>query len=401
MGTATLGFAGGRPIAFRIDPDNIAWNFEVLTNVTETIGGRVIQVIGSYLDDLTVQGSFGQDHSTPHGESWRQAEAFLTLIQAIMDQQAADANQQAMMHPPCTFSYPPKNWRFQCYVKDFSDADSPGSSIVLTPGRFNQRWQLRLFIVQDSSTRLVQAGESGGVISQQAQAAVEAYMARISDGVGWHFTQYTGVAGQADQAKDEAAALKLYPQLKTTAYYAPPVAVGGIGAAAGGGAATVPVNIQGLANPIGQGAVGSRIDMGVDFTGTFDLYALGPGTITCTQNGGWPGGTFICIKLDNPAGRYIYYAENIQPLVQVGQKVTAGQKIGHAPGGSPWTEIGWAAPPGTGSTMAAQAGQASLGQSQGDPGKYSTGYGVSMNNLLKSLGAPSGSFNGPQQGTAG
>lgn len=213
MGKATLGFPGGPAIAFRVDPDHIEWNFEVLTNVVETIGGRVIQIIGSQLDDLTLTGSFGQDHSTPRGESWRQAEAFLLLIRQIMDHQAQDANLQAMMHPPAVFTYPPKNWRFNVYVKDFSDADNPGTSVVLTPGKFNQRWRLSLFIVQDASTALVTAGESHGVVSKQAEAAIAAYMARISDGIGWKFTQYTGLKNGADLAKDQAAAAKLYPNL--------------------------------------------------------------------------------------------------------------------------------------------------------------------------------------------
>ena len=46
-------------------------------------------------------------------------------------------------------------------------------------------------------------------------------------------------------------------------------------------------------NPIGKGAKPSRIDMGVDYTGSFPLYALGSGTITNVYNSGWPGGKFI------------------------------------------------------------------------------------------------------------
>ncbi len=211
MGKATLGFPGGPAIAFRVDPDSIEWNFEILTNVIETIGGRVIQVIGSYLDDLTITGSFGQDHSTPDGVSWQQAEAFLLLIQAIMEKQSSDANTQQMMHPPAVFTYPPKNYRFNVYVKSFDDADNPGTSIVMTPGKFNQRWRLVLFIVQDASTALVTAGDSNGVVNKQAEAAIASYMSRISDGIGWVFSQYTGLAGGADLAKDMQLAVKLYP----------------------------------------------------------------------------------------------------------------------------------------------------------------------------------------------
>jgi hypothetical protein len=165
-----------------------------ITNVIETIGGRVIQIIGSYLEDMVVTGSFGQDHSTAQGESWRQAEAFLQVVTAIMERQSADSTSQAEMSPPPVFSYPPRNWRFSCYVKDFSDADSPGSSIQMTPGKFNQRWRLTLFMVQEASTALVQAGESNGVINQQAAQAVAAYMARISDGIGWRYSKYVSVS---------------------------------------------------------------------------------------------------------------------------------------------------------------------------------------------------------------
>lgn len=194
-----------------------------------------------------------------------------------------------------------------------------------------------------------------------------------------------------------------YPQLKprlapAAATVAGPLQVSGIG---GGGnnpnqSSSQSASVKGLKNPIGPGLVPGRIDMGVDYTGTGPLYAIGDGTITNIYNSGWPGGTFIGLKLDN--GKYVYYAENINPQVRVNQKVKAGDLVGYARGGYPYVEVGWAAPPGTGETMAAKTGQNRLGSSQGDPGKYPTGYGVGFANLLKSLGAkvqaPSGSVQG-------
>src|SRR5260370_19744182 len=198
MGTATLGCAGGPAIAFRIDPEQIGWNWQILTNRVDTIGGQVIQVIGAWLDDVTVEGSFGQDHSTPDGESWRQAEAFLKLITALMEFQSRDSAQQSLTHVPAVFTYPLKGWRFQVYVKDFSDADG-GGSVVLTPGKFNNRYRLTLFIVQDASESLVQAGTHHGVFSKNAEQAIAAYFARIADGVGWHVSQYTDPIGRVNQ----------------------------------------------------------------------------------------------------------------------------------------------------------------------------------------------------------
>jgi len=192
VGTATLGYPGGPNIAFRIDPEMITWNWQVLTNVTETIGGRVIQVLGARLEDLTVQGSMGQNHADPaSGESWQMVEAFVATITQIMEAQSADSNQQAQMHPPAVFNYPPKGWRFNVYVKSLTDPDGQNSAILRT-GKINQRYSLSLFIVQDGSSALVKAGTTNGVFSQKAYDAVSAFMARISDGVGWHFTQYNG-----------------------------------------------------------------------------------------------------------------------------------------------------------------------------------------------------------------
>lgn len=165
-----------------------------LTNVVETIGGRVIQVIGARLDDLTVQGSFGQDHTAGpvNGTTWHLAEKFLSTITKIMEVQSADSNQQGKMHPPAVFTYPPKGWRFGVYVKSLTDPDNQGNSVVLTPAKANQRYALSLFIVQDGSAALVKAGTTNGVFSQKAYDAVSAFMARISDGIGWHYTQYNG-----------------------------------------------------------------------------------------------------------------------------------------------------------------------------------------------------------------
>jgi hypothetical protein len=146
-------------------------------------------------------------------------------------------------------------------------------------------------------------------------------------------------------------------------------------------------------NPIGRGLSGERVDMGVDYGGHGSLYAMGSGVITSIRNSGWPGGAFIGLHLDS--GQYMYYAEDIIPHVSIGQRVQAGQLVGTATGGASGIEVGWAAPPGTGQTMAAQAGQAAKGS---DPGEFPTAYGVSMSNLIKSLGGPAGKVSGPITG---
>lgn len=99
-----------------------------------------------------------------------------------------------------------------------------------------------------------------------------------------------------------------------------------------------------LVSPVGTGLTQGRVDQGVDYSGAGPVYAVGSGTILSISNSGWPGGAFIALALDNPVDathKVVYYAEDITPSVVVGQKVTAGQALGQATGGSNGIEIGW------------------------------------------------------------
>jgi murein DD-endopeptidase MepM/ murein hydrolase activator NlpD len=127
-----------------------------------------------------------------------------------------------------------------------------------------------------------------------------------------------------------------------------------------------------------------RIDQGVDYSGYGPIYAVGDGVVLSTVNGGWPGGTFIAYRLsDGPAsGLVVYAAEDIDPLVTVGQSVSPGTVLGTMYEGPDGIETGWADPSGDGTTMAADAGQFS--------GANSTAFGSNFSQLLASLGAPGG-----------
>jgi len=112
--------------------------------------------------------------------------------------------------------------------------------------------------------------------------------------------------------------------------------------------------------PVANSLTIGRTDQGVDWSGSGALYAVGDGTIINVFNSGWPGGTFIVLKLDNPPAGIpspdIYYAEDITPAVRVGQHVTAGTVIGTATGGPSGIELGFADPRAIGRALA-NAGQ--------------------------------------------
>jgi hypothetical protein len=143
--------------------------------------------------------------------------------------------------------------------------------------------------------------------------------------------------------------------------------------------------------------VPERIDQGVDYAGSGPLYSLGSGTVLNTSNSGWPGGAFISVRLsDGPfAGKIFYYAENITPAVSAGQQVTADTVLGTLIDAYPNCELGWAAEPGTGESMARAAGQAGAN----NPSHANTAFGKNFSDLLVSLGAPPGTLSGPVVGT--
>jgi hypothetical protein len=130
-----------------------------------------------------------------------------------------------------------------------------------------------------------------------------------------------------------------------------------------------------------------RVDEGVDYGGSGPIYALGDGVVTSTA-GNWPDGTFISYRLtDGPAvGKTVYVAENVTPSVSVGQTVTVNTVVGVLHNAYPDMEIGWAADK-YGDTMAAATGQWTP---TADTSSTPTAYGLNFNDLLVSLGAPSG-----------
>ncbi len=143
----------------------------------------------------------------------------------------------------------------------------------------------------------------------------------------------------------------------------------------------------------------SRIDMGVDYSGSGPILAIGaakvvtasyvPGPESC-----WgrtcapaPGGWVVYRLLDGPfVGKYVYAVENITLKVKVGQLVTPGQVIAVLHPGSPNLEIGWAAGRRAETLAIADHHQCACI----DPGGWSSIEGRNFNGFLMRLGAPSG-----------
>ena len=162
------------------------------------------------------------------------------------------------------------------------------------------------------------------------------------------------------------------------------------------GSACAPAEAQGTpgkyANPFHstKGLIQSRIDEGVDYASSspVPLYAIGNGVVTVstdkstffTTSGGHAD--WITYQLiDGPAaGKYVYVSEACPPLVKVGDKISTATHLCDVLSDS--IEMGWAL---NGSSQVAAASVDYRGQRG-----FETVYGVNFNQLLVSLGAPSG-----------
>lgn len=202
MGYASLGWPNGPSLKFRIDPRSLDYQVRVDTNVIETVGGRVVQILGAHITDIVMSGDLGEDRSrgasSPEhpGVGWKMAEEFFGKIQSMMAQQSKDASVVGARGTlnPATFIYSPLGLRFQCYVKSLIDPDGDGQTAVAHKlARANYRYVLTLFPVMTDSTQLLQAGQSAnGPLDKAKAAAIDAYIGRISQGIGWRFTAYNG-----------------------------------------------------------------------------------------------------------------------------------------------------------------------------------------------------------------
>ena len=206
-GVASLGFHNGPSVLFRVDPSSINWEFKIETTVIETIGGRVVQVVGATLSDLKVYGKLGQDHSKKNGqgESWRLAEAFHNKIGEMMEYQSksSTATGGRPTQEPAIFSFSPFNWKFKVYILALDDPNG-GGSVTYATGKFSQEYVLTLFIVEDLSTNGATSnlgGSHGSAVLESKSKAIESYINRIKKsssepaGFGWKGSKYTGGQG--------------------------------------------------------------------------------------------------------------------------------------------------------------------------------------------------------------
>ena len=172
MGMATL-----NDHRFRLDPTSITWSYSIKARDFKAVGGKVVQVFGATINDMTVVGSFGKG-------GWEEQESFLAKMSSLAKSQTqtrSSISAPVKDAPPLRFRYPPRNWDFLVYLTGFQQPGA-SSSVMLTNETFAPQWQLTFAVIEDNA----------GL----RQVAMDQYLSRLAQGLGWKQTDYNGPMDQ-------------------------------------------------------------------------------------------------------------------------------------------------------------------------------------------------------------
>jgi hypothetical protein len=145
-GLCSLTFAG-QVFQFRTNPNEIWWSYELLSNVEETYGGRVIQVLGTRLGDLSITVDCG----------WGGFNYLMEVVLMLRDLMSDQRNGN-----PATFTYTTRNYMLNVYAMNIPFQDQFDATVRTIPLNFK---------IQEDVT---------GVLSQ---VTLDAALAALVDGV--------------------------------------------------------------------------------------------------------------------------------------------------------------------------------------------------------------------------
>lgn len=145
-GLATISY-GDRVFRFRTNPNEIWWSYELITHVDQTYGGRVVQLLGTRLGDLTVKVEAGRG-------GWDYLVKTAMYLRDVLSDQRGDQT--------ATFEYTTRNWKLNVYAMNIPFEDQVSATV---------REMSLQFKIQEDVT---------GVISQ---ATLDTALAQLQDGV--------------------------------------------------------------------------------------------------------------------------------------------------------------------------------------------------------------------------
>jgi hypothetical protein len=160
-------------IPMRLNPTSISWPYTMKIADQRTLGGKVIQLLGVTLGDLTVEGTFGVG-------GFEEQQAFFDRIVNYMDTQMPLKGNPSPLH----FLWPERGWDFWCFVRSMTQQGAQ-TAIRADNKTFAPGFVLTLFIQEDN----------GDLIRAVKTSAAAAFIGRLTAGLGWKQTAFNGPTG--------------------------------------------------------------------------------------------------------------------------------------------------------------------------------------------------------------
>lgn len=147
----------GRTFRFRTNPNEIWWSYELIKNIEETYGGRVVQILGTRLGDLQVKVECGRG-------GWNYMMAMVMFLRDMISDQRDGSTAE--------FVYTTRNWWLKVYAMSIPFSDQLTAT--------TREVQLNFKIQEDLSGEL-------------SKVSLDGELARMSDGtypIGQMHNQY-------------------------------------------------------------------------------------------------------------------------------------------------------------------------------------------------------------------
>jgi hypothetical protein len=153
-GIASLSHPEVGTLRFRSNPKEFNWSYTLTKRVDQTYGGRVIQLLGTRIDDFTFKADCGAGR-------WAEMNRVATFMRDVMVRQRGGK--------PATFEYTTRGWKFNAFVASIPFADAVEEVL--------REFEVGLKVQEDIS----------GVMSRNT---LSAELRRLQDGIGFRRSKY-------------------------------------------------------------------------------------------------------------------------------------------------------------------------------------------------------------------
>lgn len=154
-GIASLYFKG-KTLRFRTNPNEIWWSYSLNTHVEQTYGGRVVQILGTKIEDLVIKIDCGRG-------GWTYLNQVVDFLREMMMEQRKNGGTTG------TFTYTTRNWRLKVYALSVPFQDAVTAT--------TRELEIRFKVAEDVT----------GAISK---LSLDTELARLRDGIGFTKNQY-------------------------------------------------------------------------------------------------------------------------------------------------------------------------------------------------------------------